>query len=397
MDILETIRLALEAIRINKLRSILTALGIIIGVASIVLLISIGTGLSNYVSGQFAKLGANAIFILPGKVKVRPQGGPPRAINKITFDIADRLNREKGPYITEISPFLQLDVTATYKGRSKITTLAGAKSTYFTSSGIVAKTGRVYTERDDAAARKVVVIGKTIAFDLFKNEGPVGKVIMLSKKPFSVIGVLEPQGNAGGVDIDNQVLMPVSTTRKLTGTNQVNSILVRTVSTNEIAPAKTQVERILKRTLTDDDFTILTQEQLLSSILQILSVLTLALGGIAAISLVVGGVGISNIMLVSVTERTREIGLRKAVGARPRDILGQFLVEAVILSVFGGVLGISFGFLGSFILSNFLKTAVPLWAVLLGIGFSSTVGIIFGVAPAIRASRLEPIVALKHE
>ncbi len=397
MDILETIRLALEAIKINKLRSILTALGIIIGVASIVLLISIGTGLSNYVSGQFAKLGANAIFVLPGRVRVGPQGGPPRAINKITFDIADRLDREKGPYITEISPFVQLNVTASYRGQSKITTLGGAKSTYFTSSGIMAKAGRVYSERDDAAARKVVVIGKTLASDLFKSESPVGKTILLSKKPFSVIGVLEPQGNAGGVDIDNQALMPITTARKLTGTNQVNSILVRTVSTNEIAPAKAQVEKVLKRTLSEDDFTILTQEQLLSSILQILSVLTLALGGIAAISLVVGGVGISNIMLVSVTERTQEIGLRKAVGARPRDILGQFLVEAVILSVFGGVIGITLGFLGSLILSNFLKTAVPLWAVLLGIGFSSTVGIIFGVAPAIRASRLEPIEALRHE
>lgn len=397
MDILETIKLALEAIKINKLRSILTALGIIIGVASIVLLISIGTGLSNYVSGQFAKLGANAIFILPGRVRVGPQGGPPRSINKITFDIAERLDREKGPYITEISPLIQLNVTASYKGQSKITTLAGTKSTYFTSSGITAAAGRVYSDRDDAASRKVVVIGKTLGADLFKGDTPVGKTILLSKKPFSVIGVLEPQGNAGGVDIDNQALMPLSTARKLTGTNQVNSILVRTVSTKEMALAKAQVEKVLKRTLTEDDFTILTQEQLLSSILSILSVLTMALGGIAAISLVVGGVGISNIMLVSVTERTREIGLRKAVGARPRDILGQFLVEAVILSVFGGVIGITTGYLGSLALSNFLKTAVPLWAVLLGIGFSSTVGIIFGVAPAIRASRLEPIVALKHE
>ena len=160
---------------------------------------------------------------------------------------------------------------------------------------------------------------------------------------------------------------------------------------------KKHIEKILSRTLSEDDYTILSQEQLLSSILQILSVLTAGLGGIAAISLIVGGVGISNIMLVSVTERTREIGLRKAVGAKPRDILQQFLAEAIILSVSGGTIGITLGFLGSLAISNFVQTAVPIWAVALGLGFSTLVGVIFGVAPAIRAARLEPIEALRHE
>ena len=218
-----------------------------------------------------------------------------------------------------------------------------------------------------------------------------------SNKSFQVFGVLKPQGNVGGVDIDNQVIIPLKSARKLTGTDQVNSILVRSSSSTMVPQAKEAVERVLRRSLSEDNFSILTQEQLLSSVLQIIGVLTTALGGIAAISLVVGGVGISNIMLVSVTERTREIGLRKAVGAKPRDILKQFLIEAVILSFSGGLIGVGIGYVGSLILGQFLQTAVPLWAVLLGLGFSTSVGVIFGVFPALRASRLEPIVALRHE
>lgn len=397
MDVSEILSTSLESIRINKLRSVLTALGIIIGVAAIILLISIGAGLQNFVSGQFEKLGANSIFILPGKVQVGPQGGPPQSINKLTFEIVDRLRNEKGPFINEISPLIEINVTASYRGKSEITLMDGVEEFYFTKQDIKAKQGRVINDRDDKSARKVAVIGQTLAEKLFQNQNPVGQKISLSNKPFTVIGVLEPQGNAGGVDIDNQVLIPLNSARVLTGANQVNSILATTTSTETIPQAKEQIEKVLNRSLSEDDFTILTQEQLLSSILQILSVLTFALGGIAAISLIVGGVGISNIMLVSVTERTREIGLRKAIGARPRDILSQFLTEAVILCLLGGLIGVTIGFVGSVILSQYLATAVPFWAVGLGLGFSTLVGIVFGVAPAIRASRLQPIEALRHE
>jgi len=397
MEILETINSAQEALRINKLRSFLTSLGIIIGVAAIILLISIGSGLQSYISAQFEKLGTNTIFILPGKVQFGPQGGPPRAVNKITFKLAEKLEKEKSEAIIDIAPFIEINITATYRNKSKVTTLAGTRSTYFSIFDIKTESGRPFSEKDNQTSRKVAVIGKTLASDLYSAQDPIGQTISLSSKSFTVIGVLEPQGNVGGVDVDNQALVPLNSARALTGSDQVNSILVRTTSAQTIPVAKAHVEKILKRTLSEDDFSILTQEQLLSSILQILGVLTFALGGIAAISLIVGGVGISNIMLVSVTERTREIGLRKAVGARSGDILGQFLTEAVILSISGGAIGILIGYLGSLALARFIQTAVPLWAVLLGFGFSSLVGIIFGVAPAIRASRLEPIVALRHE
>lgn len=397
MDFGETISLSLEAIKTNKLRSTLTALGIIIGVAAIILLISIGSGLQNYVSKQFEKLGSNSIFVLPGKVQFGPQGGPPQSINKLTFDIVTKLQKEKGTNIDKVLPFIEISATATYRDNSKITRLVGTNNDYFTISDLQTQEGRIYTDAEDSSSKKIAVIGQTLAKDLYKSESPIGKKISLSKKSYHVIGILKKQGNVGGVDIDNTVVIPIASAKSLTGANQVNSILVRTTSAKNIDAAKGDIEKILLRSLSEDDFTILTQEQLLSSILQILGVLTFALGGIAAISLIVGGVGISNIMLVSVTERTREIGLRKAVGAQPADILAQFLTEAIILSITGGAAGLALGVLGSLALSNFIQTSVPIWAVALAVGFSSLVGIVFGVTPAIRASRLDPIVALRYE
>ena len=397
MDIFEITRSAFEALKINKLRSALTSLGIIIGVAAVILLISIGAGLRNYISGQFEKLGTNSIFVLPGKVTIGPQGGPPQTINKITFKIAEQLEREKGSAITEVSPFVEINVTAAFQNKNKITRLVGTQEEYFANFDIKISQGKIFTQQDLQNAKNAAVLGQTLAKDLFGTQNPIGKTVLISRKSFTVIGVLESQGNVGGFDIDNQVIIPVTSARKLTGSDLVNSIYVQTTSTQSITQAKTQIKKVLTRTLSEDDFSLLTQEQLLSSILQILGVLTVALGGIAAISLVVGGVGISNIMLVSVTERTKEIGLRKAVGAKPRDILMQFLIEAIILSLAGGAIGLTLGYLGSLLISHFIQTAIPMWAVLLAFGFSSLVGIIFGVAPAIRASRLEPIVALRHE
>lgn len=397
MDLFEIFRLSQEAIFANKLRSALTAFGIIIGVAAIIMLVSIGSGLQSYVSAQFAKLGSNSIFILPGKVQFGSGGGPPRSINKLTFDIVNRLERQKSQDISIILPVIEISATASYRSNSKITTLAATKTDYFSISDIKTQNGRIFSDADDRANRKVAVIGQSIAKDLYKTQNPIGQTLLISKKPFRVIGVLAPQGNVAGVDIDNQVLIPLNAGRILTGADQVNEILVRTSSTATIPQAKAQVEKILLRSLSEDDFTIMTQEQLLASVTSILSFITIALGGIAAISLIVGGVGISNIMLVSVTERTREIGLRKAVGAKPSDILGQFLVEAVILSLAGGMVGLTLGYLGSLAMSTLIQTTIPLWSVALALGFSSAVGIVFGVAPAYRASRLDPIVALRYE
>lgn len=397
MDFLEVLQTAAESLKRNKLRSILTALGIIIGISSIILLISIGSGLQKFVSGQFEKLGANTIFLVPGKVQVGPQGGPPRSINKLTFAIVKQIENNKGTNITDVSPFIQTNVTTAFGSNSKISTLEGTKSDYFRQFEIFVENGRVFTDSDNKAARKVAVIGLTLAKDLYNTQNPVGQNISISGKNFKVIGVLAKQGNVGGIDVDNQVLIPLESARKLVGANQVNSVLLRTKSTDTIEAAKAHTAKILNKSLSEDDYTMLSQEQLLSSITQILSVLTAGLGAIAAISLVVGGIGISNIMLVSVTERTREIGLRKAVGATSKNILYQFLTEAIILSLLGGIIGITLGYLGSLLIGRFLATTVPLWAIGLSLGFSTIIGIIFGVAPAIRAARLEPITALRYE
>ena len=397
MNPVELFTISFEAIKTNKLRSVLTALGVIIGVASIILLISISAGLQGYITGQFEKLGANSLFIIPGKLEGSFGGGPPRSVNKLTFNLIEKLEREKSSAIVEVSPFIEIAITARFKNESKVSTLAGVKDSYFADSDIRTQKGRVFSERENDAARRVAVIGTTLARDLYKVDNPIEKNISISNKSFTVIGVLEPQGNVGGVDVDNQVLIPLNSARKLTGAEQVNSIQVKTTSTESIPAAREHIDKILKRTLSEDDYTILSQEQLLSSILQILGVLTAALGGIAAISLLVGGIGISNIMLVSVTERTREIGLRKAVGATNKAILSQFLTESVILSLGGGIVGVLIGYFGSLVLSNFLQTQVPLWAVLLGLGFSTLVGVVFGTFPAVRAARLEPIEALRHE
>lgn len=397
MDITEVLDVSLEAIRTNKLRSVLTALGVIIGVGAIIMLVSITAGLQKYVSVQFEKLGANTIFIVPGKVEFGAQGGPPRSINKISFAIAQKLEGAKGGVIADVIPNIEISVTASYHRNSKITTLLGTTTGYLTSFDFVAQKGRIFTQRDNESGRKVAVIGETISHDLFGSSNPIGKTLLVTKQPVKIIGILAKQGNVGGIDVDNIVIVPIATARRLTGADQVNSIVVKSPSSQTLDLTKKAVEKILLRSLSEDDFTLLTQQQLLSSILGILGFITIALGGIAAISLLVGGVGISNIMLVSVTERTKEIGLRKALGATPSDILYQFLTEAIILSFAGGLIGVGVGYLGSLIINQFIQTSVPLWAVLLGLGFSTAVGVVFGVLPAIRASRLEPIEALRHE
>src|SRR3989338_10310510 len=223
MEILETINSAQEALRINKLRSFLTSLGIIIGVAAIILLISIGSGLQSCISAQFEKLGTNTIFILPGKVQFGPQGGPPRAVNKFTFKLAEKLEKEKSEAIIDIAPFIEINITATYRNKSKVTTLAGTRSTYFSIFDIKTESGRPFSEKDNQTSRKVAVIGKTLASDLYSAQDPIGQTISLSKKSFTVIGVLEPQGNVGGVDVDNQAIIPLNSARALTGSEDRKS------------------------------------------------------------------------------------------------------------------------------------------------------------------------------
>lgn len=397
MNILEYIRLALLSLKTNKGRSLLTMLGIIIGVASVILLVSIGTGLQETVTQQFASLGSNSVYVMPGKVDLR--AGPP-TMNSSKFEVDDVEDLRGGSdAIADVTPAIVQTGLVSYKGKTVSIELAGVWENYFDIQNFSVSEGEIITQSDVERSRKVIVLGPKPVAELFADTDPIGAWVTISDVRYQVKGVLTAKGSGGGFgsDIDNRGLLPFTTSLRQFNATRPMMMVVQAQNQDTVEEAATDVKRILLRRLKEDDFTIMQQEELLNTINQFLGAITVALGGIAAISLLVGGIGIMNIMLVSVTERTREIGLRKAVGAKPQDILLQFLIEAIILSLCGGFIGIAVGTLGSMAVNQFIQTFVTSWSVLLASGFSALIGIIFGVAPAVRASRLDPIEALRYE
>lgn len=398
IDISETLYLATKSIWRNKARSGLTMLGIIIGVSAVILLVSVGQGLSNYITGQFESLGTNQVYVIAGAgLEGFGQGPPNFAGSKLTLKHIDEIAKLGSPIKTAAAEN-DIPTAVKYKGESQITTVGGVSSEWGNLINIEMARGRKISKSDVDQARNVAILGQSIIEDFFGSSDPIGKNISIGDEQFTVIGEIEEIGTQNiGFDIDNFVIIPITSSNRVFGIDSLQSIIVQSESKEAINDVIDKVERYLLTQMDEDDFSIVDQSSLLDTINSILGVLTAALGGIAAISLVVGGVGIMNIMLVSVTERTREIGLRKAVGAKPSDILRQFLIEAVTLSVVGGGIGIAIGTAGSLALNQFFPTAVTPWAVGLAFGVSAVVGIIFGVAPAIRASRLDPIEALRYE
>lgn len=399
MNLLEYIKLAFLSLRTNKIRSLLTMLGIIIGVASVILLVSIGTGLQRYVTEQFASLGSNTILIMAGDVDIS-QGPRGAMMSSSKFELSDVADLERdSEAIKQASPMIQGFASFGYGGNTTSTEVWGLWENYFDIGKFEAEYGRIITQNDVERSRRVIVLGNKPAKDLFgEDANPVGKTLTLNDVQFEIVGVLKSKGGGGAMgSADDFVAIPLTTAMRQFDRQRPFMMFVEAVDSNHVTQAKEDAQRILLKRLKDDEFTVLESTQLLETIQQFLSVITAALGGIAGISLLVGGIGIMNIMLVSVTERTREIGLRKAVGARPQDILMQFLIESVILCLFGGAVGILLGTLGSLAINQFISTSVTLWSVLLAFGFSAAIGIIFGVAPAIRASKLDPIEALRYE
>lgn len=401
MVFLEFIKIALTSLRTNKIRSILTMLGVIIGVASVVLLVSIGVGLQSFVTQLFTSLGANTVYVLPGKVDLRrPQSAGGRQVSKFELsDVHDLVRSAKA--IKDATPMIEISTTVTFQGNSTVAGTVGVWENYFSINNFTIDRGKLISQNDVERSRKLVVLGAKVVEDLFGSDvDPIGKFLTINEIRYQVVGILESKGGGGlGESIDNHLFIPLSIALNQFDLTRPFGIFIETASEDQVEAAVIQAEEILSRRLKKTDFTVLKQTELLSTIGQFISVATVALSGIASISLLVGGIGIMNIMLVSVTERTREIGLRKAVGATPRDILTQFLIEAVIISLVGGAFGILLGSLGALLLSNLLQiqTTVTLWSIVLAFGFSATVGIIFGVAPAIQAARLDPIEALRYE
>jgi len=395
MDIRELFKLALSSLRSNKLRSALTTLGIIIGVFYVILLVALGNGLQTYITNQISGLGSNIIFVIPGKIG----GGqhPGEGVNRITIATANYLN-SRIETIAKTSPLAQKLVNVKYANRSnKDTNIWGTTSDFPDIINTKIVRGTFFTKSQEISGNKVAIIGQTVSTNLFPNTDPIGKKINISGTRYTVIGISEKKGSALGQDQDNIIVIPLTAAKKQFSIDLVNAIYVAASSPELVGLVKKRIKEVLLTRLDEEHFTIMTQEQTLETVTNITNVLTIALSGIAAISLVVGGIGVMNIMLVSVTERTKEIGLRKALGAKRKDILLQFLLEAIMLSLLGGTIGVLLGIGSSMLLSIFFFAEVTPWSVILAFGFSVAVGVIFGIAPAIRASRLSPIEALRYE
>jgi putative ABC transport system permease protein len=414
MSVIESARIALRALAANKLRAALTMLGIIIGVGAVIALLSVGYGFEDYITQQFAGLGSNLLFVFPGQLD---GGGPPGGIGQRTqpltlgdsdaiadpFQVAD---------VVAVAPEFARSGRVVFGKRERSTTITGAPPQLQIVRNFTLAEGEFISQEHVNARSRVAVIGATTASELFEADPyPMGRTIKLNEVPFRVIGILEKKGGSAFGDQDNIVIIPISTAQTrlfkaavVRGDLAVSTIYVQVVTPEAMDAVADRITEVLRqrhriRFKDDDDFTIISQRDLIQVFGNFTAVFTVVLGAIAGISLVVGGIGIMNIMLVSVTERTREIGIRKAVGARRRDILLQFLVEAIVLSLIGGVLGIGFGFVCSVLVGNLasLNTAVRPDAILLATTFSAAVGLFFGIYPASRAARLNPIDALRYE
>jgi putative ABC transport system permease protein len=394
MRLAEAWRVALDALRANRLRSILTMLGVVIGVGAVVALVSIGTGTKQLIERQVEGLGSNLLIVVPGRLEA---GAAPTA-SPLTLDDVDAIDRVVGD---------RSRVAVTIS--SGETVRAGDKSAFASMQGVLETTPSVFvrsldrgsylTRTDVSTARRVAVLGAGIAGRLFPDTDPIGHQITIGGVRFRVIGTFTPLGQSLGVDRDSEVHIPVTAAQRLLGTSRIDGLAIRAPDRDTIDQLGASVVATLVKRHPDTDFSAVTQEQILGVLGQILGVLTGVLAAIAGISLLVGGVGVSNIMLVSVRERTKEIGLRKAVGARPRDIGVQFLLEAVLLTTIGGVIGMALGITVAVVVDQLtpVPAAVTWWALALAFGVSAAVGILFGVVPAQRAGRLDPVVALRTE
>ncbi|MCI0527313.1 MAG: ABC transporter permease [Nitrospira sp.] len=400
MNILESIRIALEALFSNKGRSALTMLGVIIGVLAVISLVAIGEGAKAYVSKELMGIGSNLLVITPGKAQT--SGGPPMSVDsakKLTYEDTEFLAR-RASVLKHVAPIVVGTGKVKYQNRSRDTTVLGVTYEFQQARNLHVEIGSFVSADDVDAQRRVCVLGRLVKQELFDESNPLGKMIKINDASFRVIGIMERKGVSFGFNIDDLVFIPVKTAQDLYDTDKIFEIMVAATSEKEVEEAKRQIIQLLTKRHGEEDFTITTQAAMLETMESILTTLTWVLGAIAGISLVVGGIGIMNIMLVSVSERTREIGIRKAVGAKRRDILSQFLVESITISAVGGLLGVLLGVsLSQGLAFSFpsLPVKVSLWSILLALSFSVFVGVFFGVYPARKASKLDPIEALRHE
>jgi putative ABC transport system permease protein len=408
ISILSTLRIALRALWVNKMRSSLTMLGIIIGVSAVITMLAVGTGASQKISEQISSIGSNLLIVVPGSSTqggIRMGGG---SQSTLTRDDADAILRECSS-VSTVAPMHNGAAQVVFGNQNWSTGIQGTTPGILVIKDCGLTAGRNMTDQDIRNATKVCLLGQTVVDNLFGSMDPIGQIIRIKKIPFMVIGVLESKGQSlVGQDQDDTIIVPLTTAqKKLFGTTfpgMVRTIMVKAASTEDLTIAERQVNDLLRQRHhigqnKEDDFTVRNLTQMLEMAQQATNIMTLLLGAIASVSLLVGGIGIMNIMLVSVTERTREIGIRMAVGAKTWDIRIQFIIEALTLSMIGGIVGIIIGSGGSAILSAVVgwPTIVSPLSILLSFSFSGLVGIFFGFYPAYKASLLNPIDALRFE
>lgn len=410
MKVLASIRVALKALRVNKLRSALTMLGIIIGVAAVIAMVAIGSGATARIQDQIASIGSNVIIVMPGSMSrngVRLGFG---ASSTLSEDDARAIQREC-PAVTAAAPASRGAALVVFGNNNWSTSIQGTTPEYLQIRDLGVISGRGLTQADVDGDAKVALLGKTVADNLFGESDPVNQVVRIKSVPFTVVGLLTPKGQSPtGQDQDDVVLLPITSARKkVLGANAahagaVGSILVQAAGPSEIKNAEEQMTGLLRQRHhiqpnTDDDFNVRNLEEVFAAQEDSAQVMSILLAAIASVSLIVGGIGIMNIMLVSVTERTREIGLRQAVGAKTKDILAQFLVEAVTLSAAGGFIGILIGVGASIVISRLAgwSTLVGSGSIVMAFAFSALVGVCFGYYPARKAAYLDPIEALRFE
>jgi putative ABC transport system permease protein len=403
-----TCRVAFRALARNKMRSFLTALGIIIGVGAVIAMVSIGEGAKRGIESRFAAMGTNLLFVSPGSQNARGVHGGWGSVQTLKEEDAAAIGQEC-PAVMYISPSVSARAQTVYGNKNWNTSISGTGARYPEVRNWDVEFGAYFDDNMVKAAAKVCILGADVKTNLFENEDPVGKVIRIKKIPFKVLGVLKRRGESGGFGSrDDMIAIPYTTAmRRLQGTDYIQSIDVRAVSADQMSQAQAQIEELLRvrhriAPGAEDDFTVRNMSEIAETAAEATQMMTVLLGSIAGISLLVGGIGIMNIMLVSVTERIREIGLRMAVGARERDILLQFLTEAIVLSLMGGLIGIGFGVGASKLVRKIkmfasFNTVVSIESVLMAFFFAATIGIFFGFYPARKASRLDPIEALRYE